>query len=108
MKRALTWQVAATVSVVVGLLHLWYHAGYTIDDAYITYRYARNAVHGLGLVYNPGEYVKGYSNTLLTLLCVLPTLANRDPAIFVKLVSAAAFVWMACALYRNWTPRAAD
>ena len=25
------------------------------DDAYITFRYARNLAEGLGLVYNPGE-----------------------------------------------------
>jgi hypothetical protein len=30
-----------------------------IDDAYITFRYARNLATGLGLVYNPGEWVLG-------------------------------------------------
>ena len=30
-----------------------------IDDAYITFRYARNLAEGLGLVYNPGEWVLG-------------------------------------------------
>jgi hypothetical protein len=30
-----------------------------IDDAYITFRYARNLADGLGLVYNPGEWVLG-------------------------------------------------
>jgi hypothetical protein len=38
------------------------------DDAYISYRYAANLVAGRGLVYNPGEYVEGYSNLLWTLL----------------------------------------
>src|SRR5262249_28656943 len=31
-----------------------------LDDAYISYRYARNLVEGVGLVYNPGEYVEGF------------------------------------------------
>ncbi len=31
----------------------------TVDDAYTTFRYARNLVNGLGFVYNPGEHVLG-------------------------------------------------
>jgi hypothetical protein len=38
-----------------------------VDDAYISYRYARNLVEGYGLVYNPGEYVEGFTNPLWTL-----------------------------------------
>lgn len=36
------------------------------DDAYITFRFARNWAQGLGLVFNPGEFppVEGYSNFL--------------------------------------------
>jgi arabinofuranosyltransferase len=37
------------------------------DDAFISYRYARNLVEGQGLVYNPGERVEGYTNLLWTL-----------------------------------------
>ena len=39
-----------------------------LDDAYISYRYALNLVEGRGLVFNPGEYVEGYTNLLWTLL----------------------------------------
>jgi len=39
------------------------------DDAYISYRYARNLVEGNGLVYNVGEYVEGITNLFWT-LCV--------------------------------------
>lgn len=39
-----------------------------IDDAFISYQYARNLVEGHGLVFNPGEYVEGYTNLLWTLL----------------------------------------
>lgn len=38
------------------------------DDAYISYRYARNLAEGNGLVYNIGEWVEGYTNLLWTLL----------------------------------------
>ncbi|MBI5052487.1 MAG: hypothetical protein HZB52_04385 [Chloroflexi bacterium] len=40
----------------------------TIDDAYITFRYARNIVNGIGFVYNAGEYVLGTTTPLYTLL----------------------------------------
>ncbi len=41
------------------------------DDAYISFRYARNLVEGLGLVFNAGERVEGYTNFLWTLWCAL-------------------------------------
>jgi len=40
----------------------------TIDDAYITFRYARNLLSGYGFVYNPGERVLGTTTPLYTLL----------------------------------------
>jgi uncharacterized membrane protein len=40
----------------------------TIDDAYITFRYARNLLAGLGFVFNPGERVLGTTTPLYTLL----------------------------------------
>ncbi|HEY9152892.1 MAG TPA: hypothetical protein VIN60_08410 [Anaerolineales bacterium] len=37
------------------------------DDAMISMRYAWNFAHGLGLVWNAGERVEGYTNLLMTL-----------------------------------------
>jgi len=39
-----------------------------VDDAYITFRYARNLASGRGFVYNPGERVLGTTTPLYTLL----------------------------------------
>jgi hypothetical protein len=83
-----------------GLLHLWFHRSYTLDDAYISYRYSRNFARGLGLVYNPGEYVKGYSNTLYTLLMSVPELFGRDPNPLSKFLGFAAFCWIALSVWR--------
>lgn len=41
------------------------------DDAMISMRYAWNLVHGHGLVWNPGEFVEGYTNLLMTLCMAL-------------------------------------
>ena len=38
------------------------------DDAFISFRYALNATRGLGLVFNAGDRVEGYTNFLWTIL----------------------------------------
>jgi hypothetical protein len=43
------------------------------DDAMISMRYAWNFSHGIGLVWNSGEYIQGYTNLLMTLLMSLAT-----------------------------------
>ena len=35
-----------------------------VDDAYVSFVYARNLADGAGLVFNPGERIEGYSNFL--------------------------------------------
>jgi len=52
----------------VGSAIIFWKARVGVDDAYISYRYALNLVDGLGLVYNPGERVEGYTNLLYVLL----------------------------------------
>lgn len=49
-------------------LCLWWSRAVTLDDAFISYRYAANLIAGHGLVYNPGERVEGYSNFLWVML----------------------------------------
>jgi hypothetical protein len=50
------------------LAHAW-HYRFLTDDAYISFRYARNLARGYGLVFNPGfERVEGYTNFLWVLL----------------------------------------
>ena len=44
--------------------YLTHTAWFLCDDAFISFRYARNLLEGHGLVFNPGEYVEGYSNFL--------------------------------------------
>ncbi len=49
------------------------------DDAFISFRYARNLAQGLGLVWGPGQVVEGYSNFLWTLLISGIMALNLDP-----------------------------
>lgn len=65
---------------------------YTVDDAYISFRYARNLVRGFGLVYNPGEYVEGFSNPLWTLWCALGLRFGAPVELWAKLTGTAAAI----------------
>lgn len=87
--------------VLLGGAHVLYHAGYVVDDAYITFRYAHNIAGGVGAVFNPGSYAKGYSNTLFMGLCVLPELLGFSPVAFVKGLGLLAYAVLVAALYRE-------
>ena len=66
------------------------------DDAYITYRYARNFANGDGFVFNAGEEpVEGYTNFLWTLIIGLGMRAGFDPERFAPGLGLAATVGVA-------------
>ena len=54
---------------------------YTLDDALIYYRYIQNALNGVGLVYNAGEYVNGLTSPLYTYLSLAVAFILRDVAL---------------------------
>jgi hypothetical protein len=49
------------------------------DDAMISMRYAWNLSHGIGLVWNTGVLVQGYTNLLMTLIMSAATLIFSKP-----------------------------
>lgn len=51
------------VLLVIGVHQGWLQP-WTLDDAYITFRYARNLAEGVGPVFNEGELVEGYTSPL--------------------------------------------
>ena len=61
LERAAPWFIA-----VLALVARLVPGPRTIDDAYITFRYARNLLAGLGPVYNPGQAVLGTTTPLYT------------------------------------------
>lgn len=61
-KRSLLFW-AAVVAIAIGLLiHLSYYFPRTVDDLFISLRYAERFISGHGLTYNAGHPVEGYSN----------------------------------------------
>jgi hypothetical protein len=65
--RAHVWAGLIT-PLVIALANMWRLKEFTVDDSYISYRYANNLARGLGLVYNTGERIEGYTNFLWTVL----------------------------------------
>ena len=93
--------LAALVLLWAGVaLHVAGDMVWGTDDAYITYRYARNLAQGHGLVFNPGERVEGCSTLLYALLMTPAFFVFGDAQIYffslalnVLLVSAALCVY---------------
>lgn len=69
MLRKLPWLLLALFTL--ALLARLLPGPRTIDDAFITFRYARNLLDGQGFVYNPGQPVLGTTTPLFTLLLAL-------------------------------------
>lgn len=71
--RALLQRTSAETLPLLGALALVVASSirfldYAYDDAYITYRYARNVLLGQGFVYNPGDSFLGTTTPLYTLV----------------------------------------
>lgn len=62
------------------------------DDAFITYRYARNLARGEGLVFNPGEKVEGYTNFAWTVIHAIPERLGWSTPIFSQLLGISMMV----------------
>ena len=81
-------------------------AWFLCDDAFISFRYARNLVEGHGLVFNAGERVEGYTNFLWVLeLAALWKVFGLRPenvapwlSVACTLGTLAAVVWWAASL----------
>jgi len=80
------------------------------EDAYISFRYARHLVDGLGLTYNPGEKVMGFTSLPWTLWCALGLGLHISPVLWTQassmLADAASLVMMAGLLNRRRGPAA--
>lgn len=73
---------------------------YTYDDAFISYRYAKNLSAGHGLVYNIGERVEGYTNFLWTVILAGFIRIGFDPVLVSKVLGIVfAVATMLCCWY---------
>lgn len=89
-----SWIERALVVVACAYLawNALYFAPYTVDDTFISMRYAQNLVDGHGLVYNIGERVEGYSNFSWVLITATVS------AIGLPILTTLKVIGLACAL----------
>lgn len=72
--------VGLAAGVAAYVLHAHHLDARFQDDAFISFRYARNLAEGHGLVWNPGERVEGYTNFLWTALLAVPFALSKAAA----------------------------
>ncbi len=63
------WILFGALALILIANALWFYQAIgwdAVDDAYISYVYAQNALRGYGLTFNPSERVEGFSNFLWT------------------------------------------
>lgn len=58
------WGITAVA--VAAAIFMAARLAWTCDDAFISFAYSRNLLRGVGMVFNPGEYVEGETNFLWT------------------------------------------
>lgn len=92
MRKSDFWSSERGLTVLLILLALLIWRGlmadFRLDDAFITYRYARNFMAGEGLVYNPGEFILSTTAPLYALLLGGLSLIRPDYHLLGGLVGA--------------------
>jgi len=73
---------------------------FTCDDAYISFRYSKNFVDGKGLVFNPGEYIEGYTNFLWVIICAFGIVLSIEPDTFSNTISILLSFGILIGIYR--------
>jgi len=87
----------ALAALITGALHA-YSLKYVNDDCFVSFRYAKNLINGLGLVYNAGERVEGYTNFLWTIIIASGMKMGFDPVQF-SMVLGIVFYLLTLLLY---------
>ncbi len=83
LSKTTYFQISSHLILLLFQLLFW---NFIIDDAFITFRYAKNLYFHQQMVFNIGEIpVEGYSNFLWVLLMTVSFPLNIDPIVFSKL-----------------------
>jgi arabinofuranosyltransferase len=79
--------VALFVSVVLFIFMVGYVWHFTVDDAFISFRYSEHLANGFGLVWDIGQPpVEGYTNFLWVLIIAFLFLLKLDPVFLTKII----------------------
>jgi len=90
----------AAAALLYGVVRTWPR---TVDDAFITFRYARNLAEGVGPVFNAGERVEGNSSPSWMFLSAAAIRLGLDPVPVAKTLGVAASLLLLLALFGGLT-----
>jgi len=83
------------IALLFALLWIALYLQYTVDDAFISFRYGQNLVAHHVWNWNPaGPHEEAYTSLIYTALSVPPALLHLSPALFFKLVGLACILSM--------------
>lgn len=86
----------AVSSVLLSLIFLQF----TVDDSYITFRYAKNFVeHGVWNWNITGEKVEAYTNFLYAVLAIIPEALGINTPLFFKFLGATTILYLSIRLF---------
>ncbi len=98
---AAVWEKAALALFLMGFAVHALYLNVTAEDAFITFRFARNLVRGAGLVWNAGESpVEGYTNFLWLLVSALVIRLGLDAALLTQILGVLASLAALVLVYR--------
>lgn len=80
----------------------WSQRVIAYDDAYISFRYAKNLTEGVGLVFNEGVRVEGYTNFAWTMLSAAAIALGIDPLLATRMVGVFCYASVAATLTFFW------
>lgn len=85
------WPMIALALAILAIVARVLPGPRTIDDAFITFRYSRNLIDGLGFVYNPGVHTLGTTTPLFTLwMALMGVIGGREAFPWAALLTSAA------------------
>lgn len=99
-RPAYSWHLAAALLFLLAFISLaTLFSGAAYDDAYITFRYARNLADGYGFCYNPGVPSLGTTTPLFTLVLAGLTSLGVDIPVAGSLLTCFSLLLLAALLY---------
>lgn len=92
----------AATAILVVVLQLRIVGNFRVDDAYISFAFAKNLARGRGLIFSHDVRVEGYTNFLWTVLNALPirVLPDADPLIAARVMCVAALFGLLLATWK--------
>jgi len=85
LRKAIPYEYGLWLILVITFSSMF--VSFTVDDAFISFRYAYNLVHYGIWNFNPDhEYVEAYTSSLYTFLAILPHWVGISPVVFFKIL----------------------